>query len=310
MNVSLSKNEQIVLFVLVFVIIAVAGTILFLMPSFETIEASQALRDQKRAEFNSLSESLGLAKFQEVEAAIMQAYEDGKHASANFYSEAFTDYNADRLIRGVLAEIDLTINNLVINRLRTHNLRLIQHRDPHIVYDLQILAEIYNEENELMALIGDGNPTSAVIDPPENLEKLNDLRLYMMTANRAEGLDFFTENRDNINLDLATAMREFLARNDETVMVQSVRFDIPLTVEKADELSMHIYKLNEVERVEGENFKTTYISSMVWKDNDESDTVGGGIDGAPRIYTVEILFFVIHPMQTPSFDYEDKFPWG
>jgi hypothetical protein len=306
MNVSLSKNEQIVLFIVVFLVIAVAGSIIFLGPRFEDIEASQKVRDQKQAELNSLNQTLGLPKFQEVEAQIRQAYDEGKDASEHFYVEAFATFEADRLVRSLLAELNLVTSNLVVNRMGTHTLRVNKFSPVPLRAEIDELALLHNDEEALRLLIGD-DPTSAVIAEPEDLSDLDELRLYMLTADRTEGLNFLEKHRENLNFYLAAAARDFLARNDEIIRVQRARFSIPLTEAVAHDLSMLIFELGKREREPGIPFKNTYVSSMSWVEQDENNPVGGGMPTADRVYTVDILFFIIEPLQTPEFHYEEMF---
>jgi hypothetical protein len=307
MNVSLSKNEQIVLFVVVFLVVAVAGTIIFLMPRFDEIEASREALNQQRAQFAQLNEELGLQAFKNMEEQIMDAFHLGKETSEAFYSEAFTSYNADRLIRGVLAQLDLTIDNLSISRLSTYDMRLALHTDEDVWTILSELVAVQNAKDVLNEILLAGDFTEAVIDEPEDLSDMDAVKLYLMTASKPEGLAFLEKHWDNMNLEFTAAAREFLVRFDETILMQSVRFEIPMTEEKANDLSMLVYEIDQVQRNETENFKTTYISQMTWRDREDEDKIGAGMDNADRVYTVQILFFVIRPMVEPTFDYEATF---
>jgi hypothetical protein len=302
---TLGKNEQIVLFVVVFLVIAVAGFFIFLWPEYNKISANRAVFNQRQAQFNSSSEELGLDKFQEKEAEILAAYENGKDVSEAFYSSASENYDVDRLVRSILGDIDLDINNLTINPLRNFPLTLTVFRPEGVVDELSRMAQIGAADDEEGEGEGEGDAAGEPVGEasyddgdsgilarvPEDINDVDALVGFMTGANRNEVLDFFEENEKTE--DVIAAMREFLDDKTQAVLSQTVQFDIMLTDSEAFELSMHIYRLTE----------STYISSML---------IGGDTDasGGRRSRTIEMKFFVVNPLDTPDFNYEEEFVWN
>ncbi|MCL2070614.1 MAG: hypothetical protein FWH07_00055 [Oscillospiraceae bacterium] len=320
---ALSKNEQIALYVVIFLVIAVAGGILFLMPEYNKIEENRNMLNTRKAEYARLEEELGLEKFENVEKSIIAAYEDGRGASAAFYDNEMSSYEADRLIRDVLRGVNLDTNNLVVNPLTTHSLVMSIFRDIDITYGIKDMATIGSAED----MVSEGGdvvaetsaegetvaeptattaPVSAAV-PDEDAGDLDAMMAFMMNAPRVQALDFFEQNITNQARAayVVTAMREFLANESETVAVQSVRFEMLMTRQEAFALSMHVYNLNNA----------SYITSMTNQEFNSSSTVNADGEvvaadgGGRRVYTVDMMFFIVEPMEEPNFDYANRFNW-
>jgi hypothetical protein len=295
MNISLSKNEKIALFAVVFVIIAVAGTFIFLLPNFEKVSASRAIENERKERLESLNRDFGLPAFQAIEDDIIKAYEDGKDASENFYGETFTSYNADRLVRRVLSKMDLEIDNVQVNAIGLYNLTLTQFAPSLSWTSTDDEAIIYSDEqlDDLTA-----------IAPIAEFETRGALRYFMRNATRQQALDFY--DAVDKTPEFLEAMRGFLAEESQEFRVQSARFNIALTDEQAEELSMHIFKLHELPTDSDDNFYgNTYISNFSASTDQQADELSDD----EQYYVIDILFFIVRPMQTPRFDYETKFTW-
>jgi hypothetical protein len=298
MNVSLSKNEQLILFVVVFAIIAVAGTILFLMPKFEQIGASNTVYNQKRTELDTLSTDFGLEKFKEVEANINKAREEGVEAAKPFYGRDFTSYDADRMIRDILAERNLLLDNLAINRMGLYDMRLSIHRPDVLV------SEIGDEARVTLGNTGGDETAPTPENAEETEENIEAMRAFMATTTRARALNFYEAHQNNLSLVRAT--REFLERDSETLHMQSVRFEIQLTPEEAFDLSMHIYQLHELKDESGElMFGTTYINRLEIMQS--STMLAGDVREGANPYSIEVFFFIAPDLETFVPRYEEMF---
>jgi len=308
---TLSRNEQIAVYILASAVILAVGLFVFLLPEINKIEPNKAIRDQRQAEFESLSTQFSLEVFEALEQDIINAYNDGKDASAVFYNDELRSYEADRLIQGILDDAKLDTDNLVINELSTHGLSLSVYRPVDILYGIKEKATIGTAEipdpNE-----GEEDKAEGEEKPPPKPKAPNDeetlrddaseLLKKFAGASRQNGLAMFDEemrkarNKEDewTPLEVVEAMREFLAKESETVMSQNVKFQIELTKKQADDFAKHIYRLDEA----------TYILDM-------SIATVGETSGNRQLYSIEIMFLIVQPMDEPTgiLDYKEKFDW-
>jgi len=315
---SLSKKEQIAVYIVIFMVIAAVGTFVFLLPEYNKIGPNRDTLARKQSELAGLQTELGIDKFEMIENEIIKAYEDGKHVSENFYEIEFQSYEADRLVRGVLAEMNLSTDNLDISGLTTHAMSLNLFRPSVISYNIKDVAtigtaQVGGDENNAT----DGTPVQPVTSSPVTNNNMSELARTLSSASRAYALEWFETEMEKIRngiietegmtaLDLTEAMREFLVNETETVVVQNVRFEIPLTASEATHFSMHMYNLD----------KATYIFSMTSQEMQGEATTGGEVEGLPaitaggkRLYTVEVMFLIVEPMNEPNFEYRTRFAW-
>ncbi|MCL1902896.1 MAG: hypothetical protein FWF94_00575 [Oscillospiraceae bacterium] len=330
---TLSRNEQIAVFILIFIIVAAAGVILFIWPQYNSIKDNKALLDSKKAEFVRLEDELGFSKFEKMEKEIVEAYEDGRDVSENFYEEELTAYNADRLVRDVLQGVGLNTDNLIVNQLSTHSLMLSIFRDTDISYPIKDLATIGNADDvsaasndaEASGEEGENNadnenndndeaaaaepaaaPAPVAVAPSDDDDAdLEAMVAYLMNAPRVGALDYYEQNMANPAkaVYVVTAMREFLSNESETVAMQSVQFEIPLTKEEAFALSMYVYNLPNA----------SYITSITHRELDGTTNADGEVvntAGGKRLYTVNMMFFIVEPMEEPNFTYATRFNWS
>lgn len=97
----LSKQEQIAAMVIVALIIVAAGVFLFIKPNIETIGATQASLEAKKAEYEE-----DVTKVQQKDALrtqVLEAYDKGKNLADMFFPE-LSAYEADNEFRAFLEE--------------------------------------------------------------------------------------------------------------------------------------------------------------------------------------------------------------
>ncbi|MCL1866009.1 MAG: hypothetical protein FWF82_01205 [Oscillospiraceae bacterium] len=302
MNISLSKNEQFALFAVVFIAIAVAGVFLFIKPGLDKVDQSKAVRAQQSAKLAEFRENFGLEKFQALEEEILELWQEGVDAGEDFYKNINPSYDTGRLVRHILGEIEMEIDNLVINDYGLNKMGLSKFDHTDLNYGMKSAAEDNIVE-----------PPPEVTSIEEYEEELTVLQSYMSVVSRKEGINFFEDwfekySDENNAIELVNAMREYLVRDSEVVASQKVTFDITLNPEQAKELSMHIYKLHETESPhERFEYKTTYLSGMKPKGQ---NTVSDQDDlSDEQIWEVEMMFYVAHPAKQPTFNYKDRWSW-
>ncbi|MCL2036489.1 MAG: hypothetical protein FWG83_03780 [Oscillospiraceae bacterium] len=286
-NITLGKKEQIALFAVVFIALAVAGFFIFLSPVLESINSNEEKRDARKKHFEEREQALGLQAFRDVETIIKVLHAEGKEAATVFYDEYFTNYDADRLVRRVLSEKGFETDNLSFNNVGRQQLGLTKSQGTGVSGDDR--AEIGESPNAEGA-------ESAVF------------------RNKAEAWRYFT-TQEVVTPEVVEIMRDYLAQEVEELHVLRAEFEIPLTQEEAWELSMLVYKLMEWEVVGDETlpYGTTYISAMEASDTSTNVSSAMEIKEGARFYKVVIEFYIFHPLpDNPDtmFGYENKFEWG
>jgi hypothetical protein len=330
---TLSKNEQIMVYVVFFLVIAVAGLFVIILPARDNIAVNRGVLEQRQGVLDDYERRLGDDAFTQIGIDIMAAYRDGVGASEFFYEDEMSSYEADRLIRGILAEISNPANetgtlqflpdNLRVNALSTHSLAANVFLPFDISYNIKELARIGTADDYASgdseeggggeSTEGEGSEEGGGADPglvAESGMPLSDMRRFMTAASRGQALNFYNDNKDDSAMiaNLITTMRLFLARETETVLAQTVSFEIPLTEEEAFAISMHVFELPNA----------TYIRIMT---RDEDEVSGGGAappvadggdeeapaptptpGGSRMLYTIEVVFLIVEPMQEPNSD--------
>jgi hypothetical protein len=313
---NLSKNEQIILYVAVFVAVAVGGLFLFLFPAFDKISDSKAVYNRKNDELKSLQAEYGPEAFDEVAAEIEGFYNDGKDASAMFYGIEYANYNVDRLVRGILSDLDIEIDNLAIIEIDTETLKLERGSPRVSTYDAKeeggfdVEPVIEGEDGEDIDL----PPVDSAEDgdaPPVELDENNEVDMIAKYANSSlEGaMDNFEKSKKTPAV--ISGMRSFLVNQTKAVGMQEVEFEIAMTQEEADRLSMHIYKLHELpDNQNGFANRATYISSMTRSNARTNQLAGEVLEPGQKYYKIKMVFYIYQPMDTPVFTYKERFGWN
>jgi hypothetical protein len=304
---TLSKNEQIALFIVCFLVIAVAGFFVFVNPALRQMGENAVRLVEKQAEFDKLTEDYGDPAFAKIGRDIMAAYERGVTASEGFHEREYRDFEADRLIKEILAGVEElpALNNLLIQRAGTSSLDLTLHT-PHVVsYNIKELATIEGSD----------------VDNAE-AGTLEFMRRRMAGASRNQALNYYKdwiEDSDYNNDDVVTAMREFLSNESEGVGSLTVNFAIEMTQEEADKLSMHVLGLSDatyiISMIRGEQ---PVSNNAVAGDSVDADDLDGGDDtagdggggggsatidpGGRFIFAVEMVFYIVQRMDEPDGD--------
>jgi len=312
----LSKNEQIVIFVLTFLVIAVAGTIFFVMPSRSAVNSNKTLRADKQAQLHQLQEDYSTGKVDQLEAEVTEAYNTGNSVSVSFYEE-MSEYQADRVLRNFLKDVkdpytdykdsaNIDTDNLVLTGLATETFALNMFVPPEITYPIKDMAQ---------------SGAAGTLPPIETTEDLANLTsdaliLLMRGMTPAEAVTFYEENKAALSPFIQAGMREVLAGNSETVAVQKVTFKIPLTSYQANAVYMSTLR----------NDKAVIVDSVVLSDiTPELENEGegeGGEGGGGRnttitvgereieikpyspesLYEITLAFFCVERMGEPVFN--------
>jgi hypothetical protein len=317
---ALSRNEQIALFVVVFLVVTLAGFFLFILPAWNEIEPEREKLEQKQKEYTDAQADLGTEAFAKVAADIMDAYRIGVSASEVFYEDEFTDYEADRLVRAVLAGVEneergipalanLPLDNLTINRLATSPLALNLFTPANVVYNIKDLATIGQLERE-----GEEAPSGT---------SFSAMQRQLAGANRTRGLQLYREwlaSAEHNNMDVVRAMKHFLATQNTVVLAQVVSFDIPLDLAEANALSMHVFNLPNATYIRsmrrgnavGGQVMGVSLNEVAGETADDPTTDEPTTDDPPPVanvpppedgtfmYTIEMLFYIVETMQEPS----------
>jgi len=319
---ALSKNEQIALFIVVFLLIAVAGFFIFINPAMQQIKPNQEALEAKQKELADLETEFGTEAFEAVGRGIMDNYAAGKDASLGFHNEVtlapygitrteFRDYEADRLIRGLLAEENLSPENLNILRLNPSSLSVNLFTPSNISYSIKELARVIATVERL----AQNDPIYMNRTMAQATSRRNALDTFNGWLNNtgangqpvvgADGQPLSFDNQDAVK-----ALLRFLATTNETVAAQTITFTLPMTEAQADSLSMRVF----------ERELATYIRTLTKGDPVSADDytpaeVDIDVEGeeAPPpppppssdeeglfVYTVEILFYVVEPMESPN----------
>jgi len=329
---TLSKNEQIAFYIVIFVVIVLAGLFIFMLPEAQKIEPNKEALNAKQAEYDSLESELGKARRDELERNIIAAYEDGKGASEFFFNEDFTDYEADQFIRELLSNVpelgggaalglDEKLTNLFVSRNSKQGLSIIPFLQEDETYDIAEMAKIQGvvvTSGDAAAAGNTGAATGGEVvaeapNAPTDPNEMNaeQLARYLKGNTRRGAIDFFEENRKSMAPNITAAMKEYLATDFETVGLQTVSFKMDMTEEEAFALSMYLHEYETA----------IYVNSMTSMEiitagvptppfggfGGGGDDEGGGqapatptnTDGL-RSYTFIISFYIVPLMEEPQ----------
>jgi len=311
----LSKNEQIVVYVLAVLVIGVAGVLLFVMKDYKQIAVNQATYDQKAAELEDLKTRLSPAVEAELDAKIKTAYEEGDKVS-QFFNEEMTEYEADRMLRAFLADVKdpydyktpvpINTDNMDIVGLATETLSIEKFKEEPITYAIK---EKSNIDTSIY-----GNTTPETVDEAiENLENMSEdvLIMTLLSMPQEEAAQFYEDNKEKLSPSIQAAMREVLALTSETVAVQKLTFTIPLTSSEASAIAMHTLKTDKAIMIneftfddlqvqldeEGEDVPTVKIGGS----GGENEGIEIKVPQNVRQYTITISFYCVKRMDKPNF---------
>jgi hypothetical protein len=291
-------------------VVAIAGGIIFVRPAIVQVGPNILALAEKQAEYDKFVEDYGDAAFKKIGTDIMTAHERVVDASKAFHEVEYRDFEVDRLVREILSDVDspeianLPLNNLLIYRVGTSPLALSLHTPNEVAYPIKDLATI--EASDLKQVEEGGT--------------LESMQRRLAGASRNQAMRLYLEwiaDTDYDNADVVVAMREFLSGEQEAVATQIVKFMIPLNQTEADALSMHVFGLELATHIRsmerGDSFGGSNAVAGAVADGDDDaggdDTDGdGGGASVPNIpdpsgrfmYTVEMVFYIVEPMQEPS----------
>jgi hypothetical protein len=295
---ALSKNEQIALFVVVFLIISVAGLFIFLLPAIEQIEPNQQALEAEQKRLADLKERLGDPAFDAIGQQIIREYEGSKDAALVFHNDEFKDFEIDRIVQSILSSPDVAMrtDNLNIIRLGTTSLSANLFTPANITYTIKELARV-----------------NATVDRLEANDPRQMNRSMAGITSRRDALDTFdrwlkSTPSDEVhydNSDVVKAMMRYLHSQTEVVGSQIVTFEIPMNEAQKDALSMHIFNreqatyIRSMRRGDEVDPRTLVLAATV--DDDDTDYAPPPVAGGDTfMYAVELVFYIVEPLQKPD----------
>lgn len=307
----LSKNEQIVVYIMAVLVIGIAGVLLFVMPNYKKIAVNQGIYDQKATELEDLKTRLSPAVEKELDEKIQTAYTEGDKVSESFYKE-MTEYEADRTLREFLGDVkdpydyttpvNINTDNMEIEGLKTSTFTVDLPKDKGVTYSIKeksvIDTSIYGATPETV---------EGAADESQNLSD-DLLILTMLGKTREEASQFYEENKDKYSPGIQEAMRQVLAGTSETVAVQSLTFTMPLTPSEVNAIGMHALKSD----------KAIYIQEISREDLEEDTEEGGEIEPITisaggedelevnmiqdkYLYSITLAFYCVQRLDKPNF---------
>jgi hypothetical protein len=311
---TLSKNEQIALFIVVFLVIAVAGLFIFLLPAIEDIEPNRSALAEREAELERLNTTLGDAAFTRVGEEIVAAYNRGKGAADSFRTRELRDFEADRIVRDLLEQVELYTDDITINRLSTSVLQFNVMPPTGIPYRIRELATIGRPDG----YIAEGDTVTPLRRQLVGASRERAMYLYKCWLNRCpnECTRFNADTPRPAPEDVVAAMRHYLDTQSETILAQVVTFEAAMDMAERDELSMLVFNLPHATHIRAmkrgdpyEGPSRTAIAGATIDDDDDDDNNDDGDEtpvlreaGGQYVYSVEILFYIVEPLQTPNSD--------
>jgi|GEM_PF-3870265 len=305
----LSKNEQIVIFVLTFLAFAVAGTVFFVMPSRSEVNKNKVTRTDKQNQLHQLQEDFNTGKIDDLQKQVMEAYEIGSSFSGSFYEE-INEYQADRLLRSFLIDVkdpytdykepaNIKTDNLELVGLATEPFALNVFVPPGVVYPIKDMAHA---------------GTAGTLPPIASLDDLANMTteamiLAMRAMSPEEAVTFYNENNEKMSPYIQAGMREVLAGTSETVAVQTITFRIPMSVDQANALIMNTLRNDKAVIIK--SIEPSDIEADFGPDTNppepEKVTVGEQdfsikTYSTDSLYTITIAFYCAERMDKPVFN--------
>lgn len=135
----ISKQEQIVIVVLIVLAILGAGLFIFILPNFNQIDVNNKALANVQAEYDGYVSELEHEKT--IDSEIKQAYDEAKNLANGFYSD-MTPYEADETMRHYLEKVkeDISIDGLEVGPMSTATLSVSLFAPENVTYPLKDFA--------------------------------------------------------------------------------------------------------------------------------------------------------------------------
>lgn len=142
----ISKQERIIIIVLLVLAVLGVGFFVFIMPNINKIDTNNKNLQSKQTEYEELVTKLEHEKT--IDDEIKTAYEEGKNLANTFYDD-LTTYEADEIMRKFLAKgKDITIDGLSISPMSTSTLSVSIFAQNEVTYPLKDFANTVVTNNE------------------------------------------------------------------------------------------------------------------------------------------------------------------
>jgi len=303
----LSKQEQIIVYILTVIVIAVGGVLIFVKTPYDNIAVNKAARDAAQVQLEQLKLEYGPAAEKDLDEKIKAAYEDGDKVSEVFYDE-MTEYTLDRTLRKFLEDVkdpfggykdsaNINTDNMEIIGISTETLNLSLPEDKSPQYEIKEKSKIDT------SIFGSGNNTQTEVkegDPEVVLAE-------MLAKERDDAIQYYEDNKEKFSPGIQEAMRQVLAGNSETVAVHSVSFKMPLSPLEVDAITMAMLKSDKAIYIKG-----IEIEDLEEDAEDDSEIVvpqiGEGDDAVKLevlqdkyMYKITFAFYCVQRMDKPNF---------
>lgn len=130
----LSNKEKIILAVFLAIVIIAAGIFLIILPEYNKIESNQSALDAAKAQREQLFQTL--TRETTIDSEIDTAIKNANVFSGYFYDD-MTTYEADVLVRQILADNKMTAYSLSIGDFTTSTLTVSEYVDTVVSYPLK-----------------------------------------------------------------------------------------------------------------------------------------------------------------------------
>lgn len=130
----LSNKEKIILAVFLAIVIIAAGIFLIILPEYNKIETNQSALDDAKAQREQLYQTL--TRETTIDSEIETAIKNANVFSGYFYDD-MTTYEADVLVRQILADNKMKADSLSIGDFTTSTLTVSQYVDAVVSYPLK-----------------------------------------------------------------------------------------------------------------------------------------------------------------------------
>ncbi len=131
----MSKQEKIIVFVLLILVILGIGLFVFILPNFNNIEPNQKSLDAANSSYSDILSQLEREKT--IDSDIKEEYEKGKNLANGFYHD-LTPVECDEIMRQFIAKgKDISINELKVGPMSTENLSISVFLPTEVTYPLK-----------------------------------------------------------------------------------------------------------------------------------------------------------------------------
>lgn len=230
----ISKQEQIIIIVLLVAAIVGVGLFVFLLPNIDKIGENNKKLEAKQTEYQGYLTELEHEKT--IDDEIKAAYEEGKDLADTFYND-LTTYEADEIIRQFLAnDTDIVIDGLEISPLATESL----------------IVSVFNETEVTYPLKDFANTVVVTEEEAIDFNTLSDREKIMYAK------DFIATNLSQ----------------SQPVVVGVVNVSFTAHCEKLENLHAFVDRLYTGVRADGEKAKATYLAGVSYELYEKTQTVG------------------------------------